>query len=323
MQIVEIIRKEGKAQVKSLVRSLGITPAAVHRSLNKLLDQKILIKRGTPPTVFYFLNEIKEKSTSIVASDQMTQTLDQNFMYITPIGKIETGVQAFLTWMKNTKNQQNPERCLGDYLSILKEAQSHREQKTLLIDASERFKNIFPEPSLDKIYYHDFYSLIKFGKTKLGQLLLHGKQAQDKKIIYSIAELIKPNLERLIKLEKIEAIAWVPHSIPRKLPFLNELERTLDLELPKIELIKLYSGDVPIAQKSLSKLEERILNAQETIVVVSNSIKFKNILIIDDAVGSGATLNEVGKKLRAVGAKKIIGYAIVGSYKGFEVIKEV
>ena len=49
------------------------------------------------------------------------------------------------------------------------------------------------------------------------------------------------------------------------------------------------------------------------------------MLLIDDATGSGATLNEVSKKIRklAVGKIKIIGYTVVGSYKGFDVISEI
>ena len=61
-----------------------------------------------------------------------------------------------------------------------------------------------------------------------------------------------------------------------------------------------------------------------TIVVEENEIH-DNILLIDDAVGSGATLNETAKQMREKGivGGKIIGLAIVGSYKGFDVISEV
>ena len=50
-----------------------------------------------------------------------------------------------------------------------------------------------------------------------------------------------------------------------------------------------------------------------------------NVLLIDDAVGSGATLNETAKQMRERGMVKgqIIGLAIVGSYKGFDVISEI
>ena len=47
--------------------------------------------------------------------------------------------------------------------------------------------------------------------------------------------------------------------------------------------------------------------------------------MVDDAVGSGATLNEIAKKIRdrKICKGKIIGLAITGSFKGFDVISEV
>lgn len=50
-----------------------------------------------------------------------------------------------------------------------------------------------------------------------------------------------------------------------------------------------------------------------------------NVLLIDDAVGSGATLNEVASQIkqRGIASGKVIGLAIAGSLKGFDVISEV
>lgn len=51
---------------------------------------------------------------------------------------------------------------------------------------------------------------------------------------------------------------------------------------------------------------------------------FGNTILIDDALGSGATLNETARKLKERRyTEKIIGLAIVGSANGFDVIKEV
>ena len=48
------------------------------------------------------------------------------------------------------------------------------------------------------------------------------------------------------------------------------------------------------------------------------------ILILDDAIGSGATINEIALKIKTQKlAKVIIGVSITGSYKGFEVISEL
>jgi predicted amidophosphoribosyltransferase len=57
---------------------------------------------------------------------------------------------------------------------------------------------------------------------------------------------------------------------------------------------------------------------------VSDSIKYNKVLLIDDAVGSGATLNETAKKIKDLKiAREVIGLAITGSFKDFAVISEV
>lgn len=323
MQIIEFIKKNGHAQVKELVADLSLTQAAIHRALNNLIEQKLIVKKGSPPKVFYFLSQISPGSPSVLLSSEEVKTLEDHYIYMSPTGKIEPGVNGFINWMRTTQNKQAPEKCVRDYIQILNESLTHKNKKYDLIDATDRLHTVFKKCFLDQVYYHDFYSLIKYGKTKIGNYLLHGKQAQDKFMIQKIADIISPSLMNLIEKEKIDSIAWTPHSIPRKIPFLKELEKRLAIQLPKVEILKISTGDVPIAQKSLSKIEERIQNARETMIVVPQKISYKKILLIDDAVGSGATLNEISEKLKSKGAKIVIGYAIVGSYKGFEVLREV
>jgi predicted amidophosphoribosyltransferase len=83
------------------------------------------------------------------------------------------------------------------------------------------------------------------------------------------------------------------------------------------------TGEIAIPQKALSKIEERVNNARASILLTEKR-KFKKVLLIDDAIGSGATINETALKLKdqAV-ASHIIGLAITGSFKGFDVIQEV
>jgi len=97
------------------------------------------------------------------------------------------------------------------------------------------------------LYYLDFYSLPKFGKTKLGQLVLYAKQSQNAQLIKKIVELSSGSLKRLIKLKNIEAIAFIPHTIPRKIQFLKEYELMLNLTLPKVEIVKAYKNNIFVA----------------------------------------------------------------------------
>lgn len=116
----------------------------------------------------------------------------------------------------------------------------------------------------------------------------------------------------------------MPHSIQRKVQFLKEFANRLNLSLPKIELTKAYPGEIRVAQKTLGRFEERVQNARETIFVSNNNVQFKRVLLINDAVGSAATLNETARKLKNMGiAKEVYGFALVGSLKDFEVIREV
>jgi predicted amidophosphoribosyltransferase len=104
---------------------------------------------------------------------------------------------------------------------------------------------------------------------------------------------------------------------------MKQLEVSLNLSVKKINIVKLKTPII-ITQKTLSKIEDRTINARQTIEIEDYG-KYNNILLIDDAVGSGSTLNEVAKKIRQKNLcrGKIIGLSIVGSFKGFEVISEI
>ena len=133
----------------------------------------------------------------------------------------------------------------------------------------------------------------------------------------------KNKVDFLIKKHKIQAVGFIPPTLQRQVQLMKELERNLGLSLPTI-LIKKAKTPVVVAQKTLSKLEDRIENARKTIFV-SNDKTYSNILLIDDAVGSGATMNETAKKLKEndIIRGKIYGLAIIGSFKSFAVISEV
>jgi predicted amidophosphoribosyltransferase len=100
------------------------------------------------------------------------------------------------------------------------------------------------------------------------------------------------------------------------------LDNHLHIDLPRLKIQKI-TGYIPVPQKSLSKLDERIRNAENTFTI-NSQVSYKKVLMIDDAVGSGSTLNQIAGKLKQKQiAKKITGLAIVGSFKGFDVITDV
>ena len=318
--ILKLLKKK-QLRPHDISNELGISSVMTHRHLKQLISDDLIEKKGSPPIVFYTIKQkttLKNTGLTVKAEDE--KFLNKHYLYVSPEGKIIEGPHGFLCWAQKTK-QKNIAGLVAEYIKTRKQINNHVKKNR--IDATDKIQKTFDKKNIKKVFYQDFYAIPKFGKTKLGQLVLYAKQSQNKKMMYDVAKEIKPTINGIIKDFKINAVAFIPHSIPRETPFLNILKKQLNLSIPHIKLVKAYSGEIPVAQKSLSKLEDRIINAKNTIMVFNKSISNSRVLLIDDAVGSGSTLYETAKKLKMLGVKKIYGYAIVGSYKGFEVIKEV
>lgn len=321
-QIYQYIEVNKKARVNDIWRDTGFSRQLIQRKLKELLTENKIQKSGKPPLVFYQLATQTQVENEIAVPKELIDFTNSNYLYVSPLGEIVYGFEGFRKWINSTNEQKHFEKLLLEYKQSINETNKFF-NKYGFIDATEKITQTFPNAYLKKLYYLDFYAIPKFGKTKLGQLALYSKQSQNYELIKSLSLQVKSKIDELIKIENIDAISFIPPTVPRNLQFIKEFEKILDINLPKIELAKAYMGDIPVAQKTLSKLNERIENASKTIFVKSR-FKYNKVLLIDDAVGSGASLNETAKKLISEGlAKKVIGFAIVGSYKGFDVIREI
>jgi adenine/guanine phosphoribosyltransferase-like PRPP-binding protein len=329
-RIIKYIAKNQQARAHDIGRVFGIGQTAVHRQLNKLVEQGRIQRVGKPPLVFYVLTPPQTKSiiqtaTVAILSANTATYIDDTYLYISPQGDMLYGLDGFKTWAAAIKQNNRIVQLSEEYVKIHRSAEAIRSSEGW-IDATHKVATTFSDNGITKLLYGDFYSIPQFGKTTLGNLVLYAKQSQNRQLIDTAVEQVKPIIERIIDTYMIDTVAFVPPSVPRKLQFMQEFADRLALDLPKVDLVKSYRGDVIVPQKSLSDLRERVTNAQETIYLKSPlSSGSKNVLLIDDAVGSGATLTEIAKKL-LVGSSNvelIVGFAIVGSFNGFEVIREI
>jgi len=318
-KIIDYIKNKGQASGNELADFLGITTRAVRKQLANLLEDGYVHKRGTPPKVYYFVSGLEKKATAEAVFDKKTEkVIDENFLMISPSGERKNGVAGFIEWCG--KRGEDPVKTGNDYVTSYKKFSKYKKEG--FIDGKYKIKHTFKEVFLDEVFYLDFYSIERFGKTKLGQILLYAKQSQNKELVRELIDEIKPSIEFFIKKWSIDAVGFIPPTVKRELQLMREIERQLKLTVPTISLVKVKT-EVSVPQKTLTKLEDRVENAKSTIVL-DESRKFKTILLIDDALGSGATLNETARKIKSQGlADTVIGLAITGSFSGFEVISEV
>jgi len=318
--ILQLLNKKGALSVNELSRLTNFSPQYIHRLLKDLLLDEQIIKLGTSPKTVYKIYSSQPKKNQVLADD-IAAIINQNFLLVTPTGERLNGEVAFNYWCAERKLPF--EKTALEYLNTLKKYEQYQ-SKSGLINGMPKLQNTkgIGEIHVDNLYYADFYAIERFEKTMLGQLMHYGKMAQSKALIKEVADLTKPNIQRLIKKEKIEAVGYIPPTINRITQFMKELAYFYNLSLPHIVIDKI-KGAIPIPQKTFSKLSQRVSNARNS-MRFNQSINHKKVLLIDDALGSGATLNEAAGKIKFTNPKvHIFGFAITGSYKGFEVISEV
>ena len=319
--LLKFIQQNDATTIDVLAIKLNISRQYVHIIVKKLVESGDLTKMGTAPHVFYTAKkEVNVTKTGII-SYAKEQFLNQHFLIVDALGNKLQGLVGMQYWCENqnldlSKTVDEFIETRNKYLAFYNE--DH------LINGLQKLQNTkgMGELGVDELYYLDFYAVERFGKTQLGCLMHYAKQGQNKNLMKLIVDEIKNRIQVFITTYNISAVLFVPPTIKRKVQIMDYFEKELKLNLPSIS-VKKISNEIVIPQKALSKLFERVANAKNTFVVPEQT-KYDRILIIDDAIGSGATINEIALKVKNKKiAKHIVGLAITGSYKGFEVISEI
>jgi hypothetical protein len=311
--------------IREIVEKLDISKQMAHIAVNQLVEEKYLEKLGrTPKTVYRLVTEKlarSPESRQSILSDSETEWLKKEFIVITDSGNLLEGPEAFAYWCEQRKLPF--QKTFREFQSTKERYRDYYDPEGM-VNGIAKLKNTkgYDHIWLDDLYYLDFYAIERFGKTKLGNLLHYAKQGQNKFLMKIMMEMVSGRIKTFLESHHADAVGFVPPTIRREVQIMKFMRNQLNLSLPVID-IKKVSGIIPVPQKSLSKLEERIRNAKNTFVITDQR-SFGHVVLIDDAVGSGSTLNEIAAKIKNKGvADKITGLAIVGSFKGFDVISDV
>lgn len=323
-KILKLFETSNELTIGEIVNKIQASKQMVHLVMKQLLYDNIVEKLGrTPKTIYRVIKNNGKKSDELEfrISEKERDFLNNHFLMVTETGDLLTGIEAFDYWCKKRKLLTS--KTLAEFIETKKKYKSYYD-KYQNINGAEKLRNTkgYDNIWLDEIFYLDFYAIERFGKTRLGTLLHYAKQGQNKFLMRIMMSEISNRIMQFIKLHRADAIGFAPPTIRREVQLMKFIQNDLRISLPVIE-IKKIGGIIPVPQKSLSKLEERIINAENTFAVTDKR-KFKSVVLIDDAIGSGATLNQIAGKIKNKQvAKKVIGLAIVGSFKGFDVITDV
>jgi hypoxanthine-guanine phosphoribosyltransferase len=332
-QILDVFTWKDILWATEIAELTGKSTVIVHKYLKELVTQWKLQKIGIGPRTKYTMVWIEQATkyeqkpelpkNSSQVSYQDKKLLDDIFLKFSPEGNILKWFEGLENWCQE-RGFDVAEKVTA-YIGIYEHLQKLKDHCWLL-DAKTSFGHDFDAVYIDQVYYADQYKWMDFWRGKLAEMTFYAKQSQNKKLISeSIHEVIR-SIECLIAQEGYNAIGIVPWSINRKNQLLKIFKNQLkSVGIPFVNIIKYYPSGIAIPQKSLKTREQRIQNAKNTIFVDDIDIKnYEKVLLLDDFVGSGATLNETAKKLKQAWVKKVDSFAFVGNLNlSYEVINEI
>jgi hypothetical protein len=324
-KILILFEQSNELTVREIVDRLGISKQMVHLAINRLRAEDRLQKLGSTPKTVYRLiaaaNQVEEPRSQYQPSGNEADFLAEQFTVVTESGNLLNGSDAFDYWCRQRKLPV--QKTLNEFITTKRKYAPYYDSEGM-VDGLEKIKNTkgYGTIWLDRLHYLDFYAIERFGKTRLGTLLHYAKQGQNKFLMRLMMDTIAHRIKAFLQTQNADAIGFVPPTIRREVQVMKFMQTQLNIPLPLVE-IKKISGIIPVPQKSLSKLEERIRNAENTFAVTDRRA-FRHVVLIDDAVGSGSTLNQVAGKIKNKGvAQMVTGLAVVGSFKGFDVITDL
>ena len=135
----------------------------------------------------------------------------------------------------------------------------------------------------------------------------------------TFAKLLADKVKRMTNLEKFDIIISVPlHKSKQRVRGYNQswlISRELSRQIEVVEGSRLVSRTKSTNAQSLLSRDERYSNIKDAFILNdTNKIRDKVILLVDDILTTGYTVNECSRLLKEAGAREVV-IAVVASGK--------
>ena len=180
------------------------------------------------------------------------------------------------------------------------------------------------ETELDECYALDFHQVERddgeLGKTEVGEDVYLGKYQSSKDARLRLATRVRSFIDAHPLYRAAGFLAYVPpHTSQPKSSLAERLTRGLSPEIgkPLADLIRIDERD---PQKDIddddrdSTVNLRAKN-QRFSMRCDTRLEGRAVIVLDDLIGTGASMNEAGRALRASGASAVFGLAMTKTRK--------
>lgn len=186
-------------------------------------------------------------------------------------------------------------------------------------------KDIFDKlPQANDLKNDKFKALFHYKDKTVRKIIWEIKYNKNEKIIKKVSQLLYELILENISEEMLFGSFDNPVFVPIPMCKNNLKERgynqseLLVKEITRIDNAKIFTLALDTVtkiketphQSSLKNKTERLKNLKNCFCANEKLAKNRNIILIDDVITTGTTMNEVAKTLKKAGAKKVIGFSL-------------
>lgn len=305
-RILELFDNYNELSVLEITKQLNVSKQSVHLCLKKLQGEEVVQKFGRVPLTFYKLVPSSAEGEDVqISLTEDEQTAVNTFTRLNAYGKLITGIPAIVDYYKNT------DRGLHEFIKLFAAERiriNRNKDPSQLINGHNNFRQLVgvSDYNISDLYHVDYEHIGEFGKSRLGILVELAKTTQSESVFELLIKEVKKQIVNFVYMSDFDAVAFVPPTIPREKQIMRVLEEELAIALPKINIHKVFN-EVPVAQKSRLSKESRAINAESSFMIPQQA-KYKHLLLIDDIMTTGITLNTIAQKIK----RKKIAIKITG-----------
>ncbi|MDW8135503.1 MAG: ComF family protein [Thermodesulfobacterium sp.] len=159
-----------------------------------------------------------------------------------------------------------------------------------------------------KFYFDKFIAGFKYEKP-ISNWILEAKFKENFLLAYQLGRLLNKTLS--LKVPSVDVVIPLPLSKGRlkKRGYNQSFLIAYGFSGKKPELNLLFKTKETQPQMELS-YKERVENIKDAFLALRDKVEGKRILLIDDVMTTGATLNEASKALKKAGAKEVYGCVV-------------
>jgi len=152
-------------------------------------------------------------------------------------------------------------------------------------------------------------------RTEIGELEFQAKYNGCEKSMDSIVTLTENFIKFTPYYKDIDFICAVPSSDPTKINLPNKIVEKISNKTEIENISDKVSWKKEKAPLKEVTFEDKWMQLEQTDMVIDDSLKDKNIILLDDLYQSGTTIQYVAMKLKEAGVNKVYGLTIVKSRK--------